>query len=234
VGCCGRGLFGIEEGAPVEIDPAERKRKQAASGEATRKILSCNMADPSTISFFKKAVCLCCCSASGAHARKRGAGFCRQQGSTRWAGAFGRRICTWTADSCVAALTWRVCVPAGTRLQKSYRAWLGLGDQADAGGSGQAVPRAGSSAGLDPVSCLLFAHPAAGNDLLGCLAGLQNAFKDLAITGGRCAAVVAAEDPAADSCWMDPSNLPMRPLQVTSSVATLQSACCLQVVCPLD
>ena len=34
LGCCGRGLFGVERGQPVEIDPSERQARGASGGLA--------------------------------------------------------------------------------------------------------------------------------------------------------------------------------------------------------
>ncbi|PSC69328.1 FIST C domain [Micractinium conductrix] len=115
LGCCGRGLFGVERGQPVEIDPSERQARGAS-------VLLGRMPG-------------CVLRAFAAREAPKGG---------------------WSSESACSA-------------------WLGLQEAGAAAGPG---------ANLQPLSCLIFPHSSAGQDVHGCIEGLQAAYPHMLVTGG--------------------------------------------------
>lgn len=117
VGCCARGLFGLQDGAPAELDPSQKGK----------------------------------CGATVLLGRLPGCAVRSFQGP-----------------------------PPGGWAAGASHAWLGL----EAAATPEQPP-------LEPLGCLLLAHPSADRDLLACLDGLQAAFPRLLVTGAQQAGAAA-------------------------------------------
>lgn len=67
-----------------------------------------------------------------------------------------------------------MCAAGGWSSEAACSAWLGLQEAGAAAGPG---------ANLQPLSCLIFPHSSAGQDVHGCIEGLQAAYPHMLVTG---------------------------------------------------
>lgn len=153
VGCCGRGLFGTAAGKPAEMDPAA-SRARGVSGAFLLGRLRCVLSG-------------CCRRYLFDLGSARSTDHQQSLSSLPWLAVLLGRMPGCAVRSFAAR-------DGGWASEAECRAWMGLqaGQQ-----EGEAEQQ------LDPVSCLLFAHPSTGSAVYDCLGGLQAAFPKMLVAG---------------------------------------------------